>query len=118
MVAAAAEDRHQSRSLTAGVAVAGEVVDPYLNLEVAVAGVAGVVAEGRMPWKKATWAEVVAEVVEGAGAEGAVKRGHDQQTETLPILCAMAAVSEQEGEAGEVVAVAEVVGSCYHLADH
>lgn len=114
---AAEEDRHQSRSWKAAVAVAGEEVDPYLTLEVA-AVAAVVVAEGRMPWKKATWAEVVAEVVEGAGAEGAVKRGHDQQTETLPILCAMAAVSEQEGEAGEVVAVAEVVGSCYHLADH
>lgn len=100
------------------MAVAGEEVDPYLNLEAAVAEVAVVVAEGRMPWKKATWAEVVAEVVEEAGVEGAVKRGHDQQTETLPILCVMAAVSEPEGEAGEVVVVAEVVGNCYHLADH
>lgn len=93
-------------------------MDPYLSLEVAAAAAAVVVAEGRMPWQKATWAEVVAEVVEEVGAEGAVKRGHDQQTETLPILCVMAAVSGPEGEAGEVVVVAEVVGNCYHLADH
>lgn len=93
--------------------VAGEV-DQYLTLEVA-AVAAVVVAEGRMPRKKATWAEVVEEVVEEAGA---VKRGHAQETETLPILCVMAAVSEQEGEVAEVAVAVEVVGSCYRLADH